>query len=410
MDTKKKRLLGTNEKVFWILDQKTTTHFAVATEIKGITADHVWRDALDKVQQRHPNLSVQISGNDYTEVYLEHVSQCQIPLRIVHLKENESWNSIAEQELSIPFDITKAPLARAVLVQQPDKCIFILLSNHSIGDGMSAALVIRDLLLVISGNSTASLAPICSLDKLAGVSLENSELNVKSVPEYKSSLPTRSGIRVIHHSLSAILTKKIIERSKYEKTTVHSALSAAISIAMREIDEFWHEKPLQILHPLSARKVLDIGDDFGLLINMITLPCNAAPQDSFWDLARSVRFSVAATRNTEWIKGDTMATQQLFNSGFDVETIEQALHQGTEHDILLTNLGQLPFASNFGHLELKSLWGPMVLTPHEASQTIGVATFNGILTLTLTGIKINQNLLNVVEQILEKECNTTLSF
>ena len=29
------RPLGTNEKVFWVLDQKTTTHFAVVAEIDG---------------------------------------------------------------------------------------------------------------------------------------------------------------------------------------------------------------------------------------------------------------------------------------------------------------------------------------------------------------------------------------
>lgn len=65
MNNNIERPLGTTEKVFWVLDQKTTTHFAVVGEIEGNATDQEWREALDLVQKRHPNLSVQISGNAY---------------------------------------------------------------------------------------------------------------------------------------------------------------------------------------------------------------------------------------------------------------------------------------------------------------------------------------------------------
>lgn len=113
-----------------------------------------------------------------------------------------------------------------------------------------------------------------------------------------------------------------------------------------------------------------------------------------------------STQTPEWIKTDTTSTQGLFHNGLELNTIEDALHQGTAHEIMLTNLGLLSFESDFGTLKLKSIWGPMVLTPHASAQTIGVATFNGELTLSLTGLAPSQSLLEAVEKMIEMVCST----
>jgi hypothetical protein len=109
-------------------------------------------------------------------------------------------------------------------------------------------------------------------------------------------------------------------------------------------------------------------------------------------------------QNAEWIKAGIQGTRGLFYNGMDVKVIGEALFQGTVHEIMLTNLGQLSFSSDFGPLQLKSIWGPMALTLHQAARTIGVATFNGALTLTLTGSTSTQFLLKKVEEIIEESC------
>jgi len=402
------RPLGTNEKVFWVLDQKTTTQFAVVAEIDGTLKDDAWRQALDIVQRRHPNLSVRISGNDYSTAQLNHVDHCRIPLRIIYTQSGESWNNVLEEELSTPLDITIAPLARAVLVQQPGKSVFMFISNHTIGDGMSVALVIRDILTVLSGRTIEDLWPLSSLDELAGLSLKEVENEEPArFEQVKNNLLPRTIVNVERLKLSRSLTKKLIVRSKNENTTVHGALSAAIVLTLKTGSAAsMQEEPVRILHPLSARTTLSLGEDFGLLINIVTLPYQPSLEQTFWDLAREVRKGIAETQTPDWIAADINATQGLFSNGLDVNTIEQALHQGTAHEVMLTNLGRLSFASDFGHLQLKTLWGPMVLTPHTAAQTIGVATFNEELTLTLTGLAPSQSLLAAVEQIIEKECST----
>jgi hypothetical protein len=401
------RPLGTNEKVFWVLDQKTTTQFAVVAEIDGNLIDSAWREALDIVQGRHPNLWVQISGNQYSTAHFNHVENCKIPLRVVYTESGDNWNSVIEAELAEPLDVTIAPLAKAVLIQQPGKSVFLFFSNHSIGDGMSVALFIRDILTVLSGNTIGTLFPISSLDEHVGIPLMEPGEDRSGSEQVKNNLLPRSNVSVERLKLSGTLTRQLIERAKSEKTTVHGALTAAIVLALQtKTNPFGQEIPVRILHPLSARTTLSLGEDYGLLINIVTIPYLPSSQQMFWEFAREIRQGIAATQTSDWIKSDITATTGLFSNSLSIDTVEDALHQGTAHEVMLTNLGQLSFASDFGNLKLNSIWGPMVLTPHTLAQTVGVATFNGELTLTVTGLAPSQSLLETVEQIIERGCST----
>ena len=407
MNKNRNRSLGTNEKVYWVLDQKITTQFAVVAEINGNVTENTWREALDAVQKRHPNLFLQIAGNEYSTAHFQHVDDCKIPLRVIFSHRGDNWNSVVEEELNNPLDITVAPLARVVLIQQSGKTVFIFISNHCIGDGMSAALFIRDVLSAVSGKTIDDLMPLPPLEMIAGVAEnEITERDINVSEQAKSNLLPRSKINISRIKLSAALTAKLLKRAKNENTTVHGALGAALIIAIKEADISLLQKPVRILHPLSARKALCIGEDYGMLASIITIPYDPFPEESFWNLARTVRQGVATTQTAEWIKNDITATQGLFSSGLDIDTVTQALYQGTLHEIMLTNLGLLPFATDFGTLELTSLWGPMVLTLHEEACTVGVTTFNGELALTATSLKPYQALLEIAERIIEEVCGS----
>jgi NRPS condensation-like uncharacterized protein len=402
MKSPNNRPLGTNEKVFWVLDQKNNTQFAIAAELVGNATDRAWREAIDSVQNRHPNLSTRISGNSYQTAKIENVDGCKIPLRIIYAKTGEDWTSIVEEELNDPLDLSVAPLVRAVLVQQSGKTIFIFVSNHSISDGMSVALVIRDVLSVLSGQIIGRLSAIPSLDEIIGVAPIEFQSKNATVPSHTLSVRDRLSISYLRFSKEA--TNAIIKRSKSEQTTVHGALGSALVMALE--NESLKKESVRIMHPISARKTLDIGDDFSLLINIVTVKYQPSSAEKFWALAREVRQSIITTQNAEWIRNDTLAIQQLFNSNLSLETIEQALGAGTDHEFMLTNLGDLNFETAFGSLQLLHLWGPMVLTPHLKARTIGAATFNGELTLTVTGLSESPDLLNSVLNILEQACGS----
>ena len=75
------------------------------------------------------------------------------------------------------------------------------------------------------------------------------------------------------------------------------------------------------------------------------------------------------------------------------------------HEALLTNLGHLPFGGQFGHVELKALWGPCVLAGFEDEQKIGVATVDGSLCLTYTSHTPRDGLLEAMGGVLSEACS-----
>jgi hypothetical protein len=82
------------------------------------------------------------------------------------------------------------------------------------------------------------------------------------------------------------------------------------------------------------------------------------------------------------------------------------LDKRAPYEIKFINLGELPFRREFGLLRLQHIWGPMALTPHLKAKTIGAATFNGELTLTITGLFESFDLLEKVRKILEQVCES----
>src|ERR1700752_5021840 len=77
------RSLGSLEHLFWLLDQHHFVHFAVTALISGVTGPRDWRRALDRLQKRHPILSVCISGEPGSVPSFHQTDATPIPLRVV---------------------------------------------------------------------------------------------------------------------------------------------------------------------------------------------------------------------------------------------------------------------------------------------------------------------------------------
>ena len=90
--------------------------------------------------------------------------------------------------------------------------------------------------------------------------------------------------------------------------------------------------------------------------------------------------------------------------GIDVPTAASMAEQGFAHDIVLTNLGNLRYATDFGDLELKAVWGPAARSRN--GHAIGVTTTNGVLRLLQTSFRPPESLLETVEEILVTACAT----
>jgi len=399
------RQLGALEHLFWLLDQNRQVHFAVTALISGETSPRDWRRALDRLQERHPLMSVCIDGEPGSMPSFHQADAIPIPLRIVEDEPELRWEAEVGKELATPFKPNQAPLIRAVLIQGAYDAAFMLVAHHSIADGLSLAYAIRDTLDLLAGRTLEPLPWLPSQDDMMNVSDSaadgRGEAHALDPAVYRpndNARPTVKGLR-----LSPTLTSKIRDRARREGTTVHGALCAALLLASREVFTEWRDTPLRIMSPINVRPLIDVGESCGVFVSATTSVFDGEAKN-FWDLARDARNSIAANQNREYIAAGLSAFHQVVGDGADIATAAEFGAQVFSNEVMVTNLGNLSFDQRFGPVTLKALFGPAVLTGFEGQQTIGVATVNGALCLLHTGHTTQDGLLEKTQRILARAC------
>ena len=400
------RPLSALEHLFWLIDQNRPVHFAVTALISSDASARDWRRALNRLQKRHPLMSVCINGEPGS-IPSFNQSDAPIPLRIVEDEPEPRWELEVGEELAIPFDPSQAPLIRAVLIQGARDAAFMLVAHHSIADGLSLAYAIRDALDLLAGRTLAPLPWLASQDDIMNVPdspTDGRELSPAQALDHAvyrpndNARPTVKGLR-----LSQGLTSNLRDRARREGTTVHGALCAALVLASREVSTEWRDTPLRIMSPINVRPLINVGESCGVFVSATTSLFDEEATD-FWDLARDARNSIAANQTSEYIAAGLSAFRQVVGDGAEVVTAAEFAARVFANEIMVTNLGSLAFDQRFGPVTLKALFGPAVLTGFEGQQTVGVATVNGALCLLHTGHKPPDGLLDKTQRILARAC------
>jgi NRPS condensation-like uncharacterized protein len=382
-------------------------HFVVTALLSGETSPRDWRRALDRLQERHPILSVCIDGEPGSIPSFHQADARPIPLRVVEDEPELRWEAEVGEELATPFKPSQAPLIRAALIQGARDAAFMLVAHHSIADGLSLAYAIRDTLDLLAGRTLEPLPWLPSQDDLMNVSDSVADGQEQShAPALKPAVyrhndnarPTVKGLRV-----SQDLTSRLRDRARQEGTTVHGALCAALVLASREVFTEWRDTPLRIMSPINARPLIDVGESCGVFVSATTSVFDGEAKD-FWDLARDARNSITANQTSEYIAAGLSAFHQVVGDGAEVATAAEFAAQVFANEVMVTNLGILSFDRQFGAVTLKALFGPAVLTGFEGQQTIGVATVNGALCLLHTGHTTQDGLLEKTHRILARAC------
>ncbi len=306
----KSRQLGSLEQLFWLTDQHRTVHFALAAEVEGKTSRGAWRDALDRLQERHPLLSVRIAGDDGGIPRFQRVDGAPLPLRVVDADKSSGFEAEIEAELAIPFDPDQAPLARAVLIHGPEKATLIFVAHHAIADGMSVAYLIRDTLNALAGERLEALPLAPSVDELFAANHPAAKTQSATERQEEAPAVTPSTYRpddgarpkVQGLQLSQALTERLRERARQEATTVHGALVAAFAIAGRTASDDWRDIPVRVVSPINVRQTLGIGENCGVYLSAAPTVFEPVLAD-FWDLARHARESVERGRPPEAMGG-----------------------------------------------------------------------------------------------------------
>jgi hypothetical protein len=393
------RPLGAFEELFCLFDQYFPTNGALAAQIAGHTTVQQWHDALDAVQQRHPLLSACIDTTFNRVPHFRRVTGQRIPLRVV-TSPFARWQREIAEEVITPFTPDQAPLFRAVLFHQETHCTFILSSHHAVCDGSSRIFLLRDMLLALSGHALEALPLAPSRELLFGAQQRTStEPGLPSFAAQRTLLPHVEGTKLAPEQTTALQ-----RRGREEGVTIHAAISAALTIAGRAIDESWRNNPLRIMSPAEIRDILGIKDQCMVSFGGGEISIPPGGSMTFWDLARFAKDGLSAVKSRENISRMIDLQSTAVSSNLTVEQAFQLKRNAFNAQVMFTNLGRLPFDSIFGPLKLENLWAPCALRGIEGEQTLGAVTVNGSLHLTHTSPAPIPGLLAGVEEVLRKAC------
>jgi hypothetical protein len=393
------RPLGAFEELFCLFDQHFPTNHALAAQITGHTTVRQWRDALDAVQQRHPLLSAYIDTTFNRVPHFRSVTDQRIPLRVI-TSPTARWQREVAEEVNEPFTPDRAPLFRAVLLHQETHCIFILSSHHAVSDGFSLILLLHDILLALSGHVLEALPLAPSREILFGAQQRAStELGLPSFAAQRHLMPHVEGIKLTPEQTTALQ-----RRAREEGVTIHAAISAALTIAGRAIDESWRNKPLRIMSPAEIRDILGLEDQCMVSFGGGEISIEPGGSMTFWELARFAKDGLSAVKSTENISRMIDLQTAAVSSNLSIEQALQLKRNAFNAQVMFSNLGRLPFDSTFGPLKLETLWAPCALRGIEGEQTLGAVTVNGSLHLTHTSPAPIPGLLASMKEELRRAC------
>ena len=275
-----------------------------------------------------------------------------------------------------------------------------------------SAYAIRDLIRLLAGETVECLPPIPALEPLLYMlQRAPNDIDDPAQPEapkqgrpvtfraVDGSLPH---IDALH--LTPVTTRRLVERAREERTTVHGALCAALVLAGRESFTYWNDSPVRVMSPFNLRKELGIGKDCGLFVWAGSVSMNPGTPSDFWEIARYAKSSLTEKQSLGRVATELEGLEQAMHPGIDVPGAAQLFAQVLSFELLLTNLGKLSVQFDTDSLRLKALWGPALLTGFENEQTVGVTTTNDSLCLLHTTFTPIPSLLSRAAEILQRAC------
>jgi hypothetical protein len=412
------RSLGAFEEIYWLYTQTGPRGFAYAAEIEGRTTVDAWRKAIDQLQQSQPFFSVCIEPNPGGKPYFRHAAGASIPMRVLNGASEHRWETEMAKEVFEPFSGDKAPLVRTVLIHDPDRSIFIIAAHHSISDGMSMTVVLRDLVRALAGEAINRYPVLRSQEEALGIT-GPSPAHFASEPaasEPAAAQPAgppsvfREGDTeppaIESLCLNSDLTARLVDRARVEGTTVHGAICSAVLQAGRKGSRTWNDKPVRVLSDIDTRKVCEVGDTSAMYFLAGIFPIELGLQVGFWELARRFTAELAGPRSREGLQIACQALTDVASEGLDAATTLQFLAHAFAFEVIISNVGKLPFSSAYGAMRLKSIWGSSFLTGVMDEQIVGVATVDERLHLLYTSYTPIPSFLENIKSLLSEACDS----
>jgi hypothetical protein len=296
---------------------------------------------------------------------------------------------------------------RVTLFHAPARCVVLLASHHAAFDGKTNLAVLLDLLAAVAGEVLGPPRPMTpALGELFGLA---------AAGPYKDTLPSnrpapgtvtasKERIHVRRLRLSREETSALVRGARAAKTTVQGALLAALAVAGRHYREAWRTAPIRYAIAMDLRTLLSmVGDTPGLLVCAHVGTIEPSVR-SFWDLAREISDDLAKSRTRKAVLAGMLRLRQLMDVEHEPAGFSALLRNGAfQHDLFVTNYGNVQLRSEFGPLKLTALSSGSP-SGNIDTQKISAITLDGRMMMTQVSPAPFPSLLDDARSILTLTC------
>ena len=301
----------------WILDKlephSATYNLPSALRMEGPLNVAALQQSLDEIIRRHEGLrtTFAIIDGEPAQLVGPPVPAALSLIDLSQLFEPESeGRRLAGEEAEKPFDLTRGPLFRAVLLQLSGDCHLLLVTlHHIVADGWSVTLLVQELGTLYAAYSRGEQSPLAELEVsyadyavwqrqwLSGERLEKQlgywreqlqgELPVLKLPLAKvrtGAARHRGGLETVR--VNSELTQRLRELGRREGATLFMTLLAVWQVLLWRLSG---ETDVVVGTPVAGRGSRELEPLIGFFVNTLVLRTKLSGEPSFAQVLGRVR-------------------------------------------------------------------------------------------------------------------------
>jgi len=389
------RTTASNERYMFFFGNRYPICFSFMVRINGRLTAELLRQALGALASRHALLSARVVFNEKNEQFITNQDVGEFEIRDFS-SDNRSWEEIALELLTYPFNIKTGPFVRFGLRHIDKKTELFIIFHHAIADGGSGVILLRDLFSILGGSPP--IQPVSGEGLFLFDALKpevQAELSKREKPSWATEKPevkgpatvvpfSRPPFKIHSREIGRAETAKLLACAKAMGATVHCVLGA---IFLRSYADIFGEKTgytRTLQSPVDCRKYVkeEYRNTVGSFISIIKTPIDCSPGRSLAQIAREISAKLAqSTADYKDVEGF-----YFFKGFFDGEPDPEAVMceftpDPPDYDFSLSNMGRIDLAPRYGEWEIESVFGPTFTAVH-GEQVIGLNTHNGVIRFT----------------------------
>lgn len=388
-----RRRLIMGERIMYV-DSSTPLNCVFAVTIRGSFTLERLRNALHKVQQKHPLLRASIKEDAAGVPYFVSSNKLsEIPVRIGERVSDDDWKVQSKAEWRKLFDGKSAPLARVVWLKDAEVSDLILVCPHCICDGTTFVALMSEILEVLDKpeKELFSYLPFNSIEGLLSQSFKASKGKILKARFFsvvarlfflfKSTKNKKSEGQnyFLHWRLDAEKTDALTLECKTAGASVHAALCVILLKAFQSVKgSKAHGK---VICPVDVRKfVTEIKGDTMFAFAPIAELSVDGKLAGFWEKARKVKEDLNAKIAAMNVH-ELLIMSEYFHGSVN-KMVKYLLTTEGSHDVTFSNMGRLGIPENYDSFEVEAIYSPSVGFPWRNPNTIVVSTFKGEMDFT----------------------------